>query len=189
MLGWLKSPFSSFCKIKDIFSFSPITLLIWIFWVCWLSPTWYNVDCSQLISWFDLYELSTALPNRGASSSEKTPAWSFANHFWHVWSVTAPSPYAVQFFFAFQLHFYLSWNNKAQYAKNVAYFLPSLISKWPKKIHQFWYALKKKARWYDSCHSIIWQNCFEWSSRQLSTIRAVLQKKPNELFGQPNTTS
>ena len=28
-----------FCKIKDtFFLFSPITLLIWTFWVCWLSP-------------------------------------------------------------------------------------------------------------------------------------------------------
>ena len=24
--------------------------LIWIFLVCWLSPAWYNVDCSQLMS-------------------------------------------------------------------------------------------------------------------------------------------
>ena len=31
--------------------------LIWIFSVCWLSPTWYNVDCSQLLFWFDHYQL------------------------------------------------------------------------------------------------------------------------------------
>ena len=31
--------------------------LIWIFWVCWLSPKWCNVDCSQLMSWFDRYQL------------------------------------------------------------------------------------------------------------------------------------
>ena len=29
----------------------------WIFWVCWLSPTWYNGDCSQLMSQFDCYQL------------------------------------------------------------------------------------------------------------------------------------
>ena len=29
----------------------------------------------------------------GASSSKKFPAWNFTNHFWHIWSVTATSPY------------------------------------------------------------------------------------------------
>ena len=30
--------------------------LIWIFWICQLSPTWYNGDCSKLMSWFDHYQ-------------------------------------------------------------------------------------------------------------------------------------
>ena len=73
--------------------------LIWIFWVCWLSPVWYNVDCSQLM--FSIWSLSTStgLPNHGASSSEKSPVQDFANHFWHVQSITAPSPYTAQIFF------------------------------------------------------------------------------------------
>ena len=33
-------------------------------------------------------------------------------------------------FFVFQLCFYLSWNNKARYTKNVAWFLPSSPLKW-----------------------------------------------------------
>ena len=50
VLGWPKSLHGFFHKIKDMFfSFSPMTLLIWIFWVCQLSPAWYNVDFSQLI--------------------------------------------------------------------------------------------------------------------------------------------
>ena len=35
--------------------------------------------------------------------------------------------------FAFQLCFYLSWNNKAWYTENVAYFLRSSILKWVHK--------------------------------------------------------
>ena len=35
---------------------------------------------------------SSGLPGRGASSSGKSPAWNFTNHFWHVQSDTAPSP-------------------------------------------------------------------------------------------------
>ena len=38
--------------------------LIWIFWVCWLSPKWCNVDCSQLMSWFDRYQLQLVYPTR-----------------------------------------------------------------------------------------------------------------------------
>ena len=45
-----------FHKIKTPFLFSAITLLIWMFWVCWLSPKWYNVNCSQLMSWFHCYQ-------------------------------------------------------------------------------------------------------------------------------------
>ena len=55
-----------------------------------------------------------------------------SNHFWHIRSITAPSPYTVQIgvFFASQLHFYLSWHNEAKYAANIAYLLPSSILKW-----------------------------------------------------------
>ena len=45
---------------KTHFLFSPITLLIWVFWVGWLFPMWYNIDRSQLMAWFDLYQLQLA---------------------------------------------------------------------------------------------------------------------------------
>ena len=32
--------------------------LIWIFWVCRLSPMWYNVDCFQLLFWCDCHQLN-----------------------------------------------------------------------------------------------------------------------------------
>ena len=44
-------------KWKTHFSFSPITILIWIFWVCQLSPVWYKVDYTQLMSPFVSYQL------------------------------------------------------------------------------------------------------------------------------------
>ena len=75
---------------------------------------------------------STGLPDRGASSSEKSLAWNFANHFWiYPISHSTFSIYStnLSLFFAIQLC-YLSWNNKAQYAENIAYLLPSLILKW-----------------------------------------------------------
>ena len=58
-LYWVGQKVHMFFSIKKrhIFSFSPITSLIWIFWVCWLSPAWYNVDCSQLMSQFDCQQL------------------------------------------------------------------------------------------------------------------------------------
>ena len=40
-----------------------------------------------------IWSLSTGLPDHGAWSSEKSPAWNFANHFWRIRLVTAPSPY------------------------------------------------------------------------------------------------
>ena len=41
---------------------------------------------------------STGLPDLGAWSSKKAPERNFANHFWHIWLVTAPSPYTAQIF-------------------------------------------------------------------------------------------
>ena len=58
-----------------------------------------------------LLSTSTGLPNCGTQSSKST-AWNFANHIWHVQSITTHSPYTAKIFFVFQLHFYLSWNNK-----------------------------------------------------------------------------
>ena len=80
--------------------------LIWTFWICQLSPVWYNVDCSVIVLIWSL-STSTCLPDRGASSSEKSPARNFANHFWHVQSVTAPSPYTAQIFSCFSYVFTL----------------------------------------------------------------------------------
>ena len=135
-MGWPKSPLSFFRTIKDTFLFWPITLLIWIFWVCQLSPTWYDIDCSQLMSWCDRYQLQLVYPTIEHCPGRNYPAWNSSSHFWHIWSVTARSLFTAQIFFS--LHFYFSWNNKAQYAKNVVHFLPSSILKWLHKIQQFW---------------------------------------------------
>ena len=73
-----------------------------------------SCDCSQLMSWFDHYQFQLVYLTIETLSKEKSPAWNY----WHVWPVSAPSPFIAQiFFFAVQLYFYLSWNNKAQYVK------------------------------------------------------------------------
>ena len=95
---------------------------------------------------------STGLPDRGASSSEKSLAWNFANHFWiYPISHSTFSIYStnLSLFFAIQLC-YLSWNNKAQYAENIAYLLPSLILKWLLKNSPI--LIFFNACWCDSCH-------------------------------------
>ena len=55
--------------------------LIWIFWVCQLSPAWYNVDCSQLMSQFDRYQLQlvylTMEPRPARNLQHKTLQISF----------------------------------------------------------------------------------------------------------------
>ena len=59
-----------------------------------------------------IWSLSTSagLPDWGASSSKKSLAWNFGNHFWHTQSITSPytSPYLLQTLhksFFFFLHF------------------------------------------------------------------------------------
>ena len=96
---------------------------------------------------------STGLPNHGASSNKKSLTRNFTKCFGHVQSVTAPFLYIAKIF-VFCLHFYLSWNNKAYYDKNVAFSHPSSILKWlyrnPPTLLIF-----LNACWHDSYHNII----------------------------------
>ena len=109
------------CKRKDTFSFSQLTLLFSLFWVCRVFPAWCNVDCSQLMSWFDRSQLQL-----GYLLEERHPARNLPHHSVRhsTFSILHTS------FFALLLRFYLSWNNQAQYAKDDVYFPPSSILKW-----------------------------------------------------------
>ena len=101
-------------KEKTHFSFSQISLLIWIFWVCWLS---HNVDCSQLMSWFHCYQLQLVYLTVEQRS---------ARNLWHKTSQTTFDMfdqsqhllYTLQkSFFVFQLCFYFSWVIKCNMPK------------------------------------------------------------------------
>ena len=61
---WLVKKFVWFViiKWKTHFSFPQMTLLVWLSCICQLSPMWYNIDCSQLLSWFDHYQLQLVYP-------------------------------------------------------------------------------------------------------------------------------
>ena len=112
LLRWPKSPCSCFCKIIH-FSLSPITLLIWRFSVCWLSPTWCSIDCSQLMSPFDHYQLQLVYPTR-----KHRPARNLLHEIsqttFDTFNQLQPLLYTLhKSFFVFQLHFYHSWNDKA----------------------------------------------------------------------------
>ena len=87
--------------------------LIWIFWVCQLSPAWSNVDCSQLLFQYDPYQFQLvyltmehrAVRNLQHETSQTT--FDMFNQSQHLLHTLHKS------FCAFQLRFYLSWNNKA----------------------------------------------------------------------------
>ena len=73
---------------------------------------------------------TTGLPDLGASSSKKSPARNFTNHFWHVRSVTAPSPYTAQLFLHFCCVFTFLEIMKHNMPKMLLFFLPSSVLKW-----------------------------------------------------------
>ena len=78
--------------------------LIWILWVCWLSLAWFEWLFSINVSIWSL-STSTGLLDHGVSSSEKSLAWNFTNHFWPVRPVIAPSPYIAQICFCISVVF------------------------------------------------------------------------------------
>ena len=91
--------------------------LIWIFWICQLSPAWYNVDCSELMSQFVSCQLQlvclTVEHHLVRNLQDKTlqttsDMFNQSLHLLHTLNKCV---------FAFQLHFNLSWNHKAEYAQ------------------------------------------------------------------------
>ena len=111
--------------------------LIWLFWACCLSPMWYNIDCSQLMSWFDCYKLQLVYltvehhPVRNLQHKTSQTTFNTFNQSKHVLH-TLPK------LFVFPLRFYLSWNNKASYAENVPFFFHLQYLDGYVKIHQSW---------------------------------------------------
>ena len=79
-------------------------------------------DCSQLMSWFEYYQLQLAYPSmdhhpvRNLQHGTLPDTSDMLDQSQHLFNITHKS------FLGFQLRFYISWNNKAQYAENVAFF-------------------------------------------------------------------
>ena len=131
ILGWLESPFSIFHEIKD-------TLFIFT------SDYWFGYfECVGCLPHGVMtIVLNYCLCSKAANCNWSTRPWSILQQEISNTELRRPlwthsvshSTFSIHYtnwgFFVFQLHFYLSWNIKAQYAENVAYFLPSSILKW-----------------------------------------------------------
>lgn len=114
----------------------------WIFWVCWLSPTWYSVIVlnSYLIWCYQLQLFYLTVEHHPVKkiSSLKLPQATF-----DTCLVTRRTFHTLQKSFLCFSCVYLSWNNKALYAKNFA-FLPFLIIK---QLQKFYNILKCMSVW------------------------------------------
>ena len=77
--------------------------------------------------------------------------------------LTAPSPYTAQIFYCVSVSFfYLFWNNKAEYANNVALFLPSSILKWLHRSQYFGHLMGRT----DSLEKTLMMGKFEGRRRR-----------------------
>ena len=73
-------------------------MLIWIFCVCWLSPTWCNVDCSQVMSQTDHW--STQLWSIAQQETSQT-TFAMFDQSQHLLHTLHESFFAFQFIFSF----------------------------------------------------------------------------------------
>ena len=109
--GWPKRSVSFFCKIKDtvfVFTNNFIDLDI----LSTLALVWYNIDCSQLMSWFDHCQLQLVYRTVEHHPVRNLQHEISQNTFTHSISHSTFSTHCTSFL-SYQLHFYLSWNNKA----------------------------------------------------------------------------
>ena len=98
--------------------------LIWMFWVCW---SWYSVDCSQLMSWFDHFQLQLVY----LTLEHYPKSWNFIK-LEHETSQTIFDSFDQSQHLLYTLHkslfvclfwlcFYLFWKNKSYYPENAAF--------------------------------------------------------------------
>ena len=98
VLGWPRSQYGFFHKIDTFFVFTNNFIDIDISSMSAISQVVEHWFFSINVSIWSL-PTSTALRDCGTSSSQKSSAQNFTNHFWHIRSVTAPSLYTAQIFF------------------------------------------------------------------------------------------
>ena len=185
ILGWPKSPFIFFHKIKDaffIFTNNLIDLDIWGTLVlshvveCWL----FSINA---LIWSP--STSTGPADPGASSSKKSPARNF-NHFPHVHSVAAPSPHTALILF---LHFRRIFTFLEVIKQNTLKMLPIFFRLEHKngctKSRQFWWVFFKcTLMWQLSPYSL--PALFQIPPKTIKHHQSHLTEKTNEYFGQPN---
>lgn len=75
-------------KVTNIIKMAQMTFSDWYFAYTGYLPC-YITDYFQVMAW--LLSTSTGLTNFRSSLSEKPALRNFANHFWYLWSFTAPS--------------------------------------------------------------------------------------------------
>ena len=73
--------------------------LIWIFeYISYLPCCITLIVFNYCLHWIPISLSLVGLPDCWASSNQKSPVWDLTNHFWHIQSVIAPSPYSAQIF-------------------------------------------------------------------------------------------
>ena len=131
--------------------------LMWIFWVCWLSPTWYNVDCSQLMSWFGhsgqlIYTFMEHRPMRNLQHETLQTTFDTFNQSQHLLHTLPKS------FLHFSCLFTFLGVIKHNMPKYCFFIFHMKIHKiFNTKIPQFWEVFFFNTLIYDSCHNTIQQ--------------------------------
>ena len=125
--------------------------LIWMFWVCQLFPTWYNIDYSQLMSRFDRYQLQLVHPNMEHGPVIKIQHETSQTNFDTALCHSTFSIHCTNLFLHFSCVFTFLEIIKHNMPKMLLFFLPSSIFKWLHKNSPM-LIFFLNARWYDNCH-------------------------------------
>ena len=159
---------------------------MWMFWVCWLFPTWYEVDCSQLVSWFDSYQLQlvylTVENHPTRNLQHEIPKTAFDTSISHsTFSIHCADLFM---FLLFSCIFTILEIIRHTILK-MYFFLPSSVLKWLHENSPVLIFFLMQA----DMTAVTMQSRKNASNevRQQSTTKAILWvKNINELFGQPN---
>ena len=131
---------------------------IWIFWVCWPCPAWFNIrrDCSQLRSQFDCYQLQLLFSNVAKDIQWEVSSPEFASHFDTSVSHSTFSIHCRNLTLHFSCIFTFLEIIKHNMQKMLLFFSFN-IKMTTQKFNSLDFF---NAYWYDSCHNTVLQNYF-----------------------------
>ena len=111
-------------EVRNITKLGQMIFNAWLGYFEYVSylPRGITIYCSHLMSQFDHYQLQLVYPSIGSNIQQEISSTKLYKPLFDTFYQSQHILHILHIFFGISVAFYLSWSNKAWYAKNVTFF-------------------------------------------------------------------